>query len=255
MFDLLKSPRRKRLRETPLSVEQWALLEQAVPLLRGLDQAERERLAGLVQIFLDEKVFEGGRGFEVTADMKLVIAAEACLLLLHRRDEVPYPELVNVIVYAGAWRTSSRTHVGGGVVLETQGANLGESWSTDTVILSWDRVARDANQVDDGHNVALHEFAHQLDAQDGAVDGAPELPSRARYAAWARVFSGEFEALRAGQSEAIDDYGAQSPPEFFAVVTELFFERPAVMRAEHPELFAQLEAFYGFDPHTLHASR
>lgn len=251
MFDFLKSGRRHELRETPLTDAQWTTLDQAVPMLRGLPADKRIRLAGLVQIFLDEKHFEGGRGFEVDDDMKLIIAAEACLLLVHRSEEVPYPELVNVIVYESAWRTKRSQHMGGGVTLESEGANLGESWSIDTVILSWARVERDAKNGTDGHNVALHEFAHQLDAQDGTVDGAPELPSRARYASWSRVFSAEFDALRASQSSDIDYYGAESPPEFFAVVTEQFFEKPHLLAQNHPELFEELEKFYGLDPREL----
>lgn len=251
MFEFLKSGRRQELRDTPLSDAQWATLDDAVPMLRGLGASQRERLAGLVQIFLDEKHFEGGRDFEVTGDMKLVIAAEACLLLVHRGEQVPYPDLVNVIVYESAWRTKKREHLGGGVTLESEGANLGESWSIDTVILSWARVERDAKNDRDGHNVALHEFAHQLDAQDGSVDGAPELPTRERYASWSRVFSAEFDALRASTHSDIDYYGAESPPEFFAVVTEQFFEKPQALAQNHPELFAELEKFYGVDPRTL----
>lgn len=251
MFDFLKSGRRKQLRETPLDQAAWAMLDETVPMLRELPAERRARLGGLIQIFLDEKHFEGGRGFEVTEDMKLVIAAEACLLLVYRHEEVPYPDLVNVIVYESAWRTKRSEHLGGGVSIESDGANLGESWSVDTVILSWARVERDARNGTDGHNVALHEFAHQLDAQDGLVDGAPELPTRERYAAWSRVFSAEFETLRGSEQSDIDHYGAESPAEFFAVVTEQFFERPHSLQHNHPALFEQLEKFYGFDPRKL----
>lgn len=250
MFEFLKSGRRRELRETPLSESQWAVLDEAVPMLRGLAAERRARLAGLVQIFLDEKHFEGGRDFQVTDDMRLIIAAEACLLLVHRAEEVPYPDLVNVIVYESAWRTKKSQHLGGGVVLESEAANLGESWSIDTVILSWARVERDAKNLD-GHNVALHEFAHQLDAQDGSVDGAPNLPTRERYASWSRVFCEEFEALRSSERSVIDEYGAQSPPEFFAVVTEQFFEKPEELAQHHAELFEQLAKFYGLDPREL----
>jgi Mlc titration factor MtfA (ptsG expression regulator) len=251
MFEFLKSGRRQELRETPLTDAQWETLDADVPMLRGLAPDKRERLAGLVQIFLAEKHFEGGRDFEVTGEMKLVIAAEACLLLVHRGEEVPYPDLVNVIVYESAWRTKKSQHMGGGVTLESEGANLGESWSIDTVILSWARVERDAKNGQDGHNVALHEFAHQLDAQDGSVDGAPDLPSRERYASWSRVFSEEFDALRASKRSDIDYYGAESPPEFFAVVTEQFFEKPQSLALNHPELFEELQNFYGLDPREL----
>lgn len=248
MFDFLKGPRRKTLRETPLSTEQWKIVLDRVPLARKLDEAGRARLGGLMQIFLDEKNFEGGAGFVVTDEMKLVIAAEACLLLVHRDAEVPYPDLASIVVYATAWKTKRREHAGGRAVIEKEGINLGESWSKDLVVLAWDRVRADAQNAKDGHNVVLHEFAHQLDAEDGEVDGAPELPDRKRYARWANVFQPEFEALVEGHRSDIDRYGATNPAEFFAVVTEEFYEQPHSLAENHPALFAELVKFYGFDP-------
>ncbi len=181
--------------------------------------------------------------------MKLVIAAEACLLLVFRSDEVPYPELLSVVVYEGAWKTTRRTPMAG-VIAVREAANSGESWSRDLVILSWKDLRV--------NGVVLHEFAHQLDAADGAVDGAPELPTAARYAQWARIFGAEFERLVArfhrGLPSDIDPYATTNPAEFFAVVTEEFYEQPAVLAARHPELFAELETFYGVDPRTLTAS-
>jgi Mlc titration factor MtfA (ptsG expression regulator) len=248
MFDFLKAPRRRALRETPLSAEQWALVEDRVPLVRKLGPADRARLGGLVQIFLAEKTFEGGGGFTITDEVKLVIAAEACLLLVHRDVDVPYPDLVSIVVYPSAWRTKRRTRAGGGAVVEQEGVNLGESWSKDLVVLAWDRVKNDARNASDGHNVVLHEFAHQLDAEDGSVDGAPELPDRKRYAQWAKAFQPEFEALQEGLPSDIDRYGATNPAEFFAVVTEEFYEQPHALAENHPGLFRELVKFYGFDP-------
>jgi Mlc titration factor MtfA (ptsG expression regulator) len=137
------------------------------------------------------------------------------------------------------------------VVVESDEVRLGESWSRGTIVLAWDHVQRGASLLD-GHNVVLHEFAHQLDAEDGSVDGAPELGSRAHYRAWAQVLGAEYKELsdrvHAGRRSDIDAYGATSPPEFFAVVTELFFEQPTKLRARHPELYEELRSFYNQDP-------
>lgn len=252
MFDFLKGPRRKTLRETPLSTEQWKIVLDRVPLARKLDEAGRARLGGLMQIFLDEKNFEGGAGFVVTDEMKLVIAAEACLLLVHRDAEVPYPDLASIVVYATAWKTKRREHAGGRAVIEKEGINLGESWSKDLVVLAWDRVRADAQNAKDGHNVVLHEFAHQLDSESGGMEGAPALPSAAMYRDWARVLGREYgdliQQLHQGHHTLLDPYASTNPAEFFAVATEFFFERPVAMRTQHPALYEQLAKFYSQDP-------
>ncbi len=233
-----------------LTVSEWGVVDASVPFATQLSEVRRERLGGLIRQFLEEKQFDGGGGFVVTEEMKLVIAAEACFLLVFRSDEVPYPDLLSVVVYEAAWKTTRRTRMAG-VVAVQEGANSGESWSRDLVILSWKDLREDG--------VVFHEFAHQLDAADGAVDGAPELPTAARYAQWARIFGAEFEALAArfqrGLPSDIDPYATTNPAEFFAVVTEEFYERPTVLAARHPALFAELEAFYGVDPRTLAPAR
>ena len=113
--------------------------------------------------------------------------------------------------------------------------------------------------VHDGHNVVLHEFAHQLDQEDGSMDGAPDLGSRARYTAWARVLGDEYKELTervlSGKPSDIDDYGATNPPEFFAVVTEMFFEKPRQLRARHPDLYGVLAEFYHQDPASLSTTK
>ena len=120
------------------------------------------------------------------------------------------------------------------------------------VVLSWDDVRAGASDIHDGHNVVLHEFAHQLDQEDGAADGAPILDRRSQYVAWARVLGGEYERLRrasrAGKESVLDEYGATNPAEFFAVATECFFEKPAQLRRKHPELYEELKEYYRQDP-------
>lgn len=250
MFEFLKRPHRKRLRETPLPPGWGAIIERNVPLAKRLTPEERGRLDGLIQIFLDEKSFEGAGGLDLDDEIRVTIAAQACLLLVNRDVEAPYPELESIVVYPHAWRAQKRERAGG-VVLESEGVNLGESWSKDLVVLAWDRAKSDGRNAADGHNVVLHEFAHQLDAEGGAVDGAPAL-DRKHFGPWAQVLGAEFEELRAlvesGERSDIDAYGATNAPEFFAVVTEEFFEQPDQMAENHPQLYRQLVQFFRQDP-------
>ena len=181
--------------------------------------------------------------------------AQACLLLLHRESH-DYPGLDSILVYPHAYLAPTTEVAPGGIVVEGSSARLGESWVRGVVVLSWDDVISGARDRAHGHNVVLHEFAHQLDQEDGRADGAPILEHRGLYTAWARILSGEFERLRrevgAGRPTDIDPYGATNPAEFFAVVTEAFFERPAALKRRHPELYAELELFYKQDPLCLH---
>lgn len=226
------------------------MLERNVPLVRALPADDRTELERLVLAFIDDKHFEGAGGLVLTDEMKLTIAAQACILLLHRDTEV-YPNLDTIIVYPSTFVARTKTHEGY-VVTEEESARLGESWNRGVVILAWDAIASATTNIHDGHNVVLHEFAHQLDSEDGSMDGAPDLGSRGRYVAWARVLGDEYadlvERVNAGRRADIDPYGATSPPEFFAVVTEAFFEKPVQLRARHPELYAALADFYRQDP-------
>ncbi|MBX3188551.1 MAG: zinc-dependent peptidase [Labilithrix sp.] len=232
----------------------WAkILDERVPLARALPEADRHELEQLVVVFLDEKTFEGAGGLTITDEMRVTIAAQACLLLLHRDTDV-YPDLDTVVVYPSAYVAPETRHEGP-VVIEDESVRLGESWQRGLVVLAWDAVRGTMVNERDGHNVVLHEFAHQLDAEDGVVDGAPDLGKRARYATWARVLGDAYADLvariHAGRDTDIDAYGATSPPEFFAVVTEMFFEKPARLKARHPELYATLADFYQQDPAAL----
>jgi Mlc titration factor MtfA (ptsG expression regulator) len=250
MLDLFKNHRRAALRKEPLSVSERAIIARNVPYSAKLDAADRGELEGLVRIFLAEKSFEGCGGLELTEEIKVTIAAQASLLLLHRENDM-YPGVEAILVYPGAYRAPTRQSEGG-VVIEGEQARLGESWTRGVVVLAWDHVKHGAAQPADGQNVVLHEFAHQLDAEDGSMDGAPDLGARARYTTWAHVLGGEFgdlsRRLHEGLRTDIDPYGATNPAEFFAVVTEMFFEKPRAMSRRHPALYAELAAFYKQDP-------
>jgi Mlc titration factor MtfA (ptsG expression regulator) len=246
-----KKRRRARLMKTPLPPAQLAIIERNVPYYALLPPADRGELLGLVQVFLAEKHFEGCDGLEITDEMRLTIAAQACVLLLHRKTDF-FPLLVSILVYPHPFVATHKKRGPGGIVTEDTEELEGESWSTGALILSWDDVLRDMEDPHDGYNVVFHEFAHQLDDESGIADGAPALPTREMYAEWSRVFRAEYDALiKAAERHRhtlIDPYGTENPAEFFAVVTETFFELPDELKDEHPALYDLLSRFYLQDP-------
>lgn len=253
MFDFFKNRRRAELREQPLSEEERAILDKNIPYLSGLATEDRAELEVLVRIFVAEKSFEGCGGLELTDEIKLTIAGQACLLLLHRETDI-YPNVDAILVYPSAYRVPTEERDGFVVVLGDQ-TRLGESWQRGLVVLAWDHVLSGASEPHDGQNVVLHEFAHQLDSEDGVMNGTPDLGSaraRARYTSWAQVLGDEFDELsqrlHAGRRSDIDPYGATNPAEFFAVLTEMFFEKPRALKRQHAELYAELAEFYKQDP-------
>ncbi len=251
MFNLFKQYRRERLRSQPFPPAWLDIIKQNVPIYDRLSEADQRELHGHIQVFLAEKFFEGCGGLELTAEIKVTIAAQACLLLLHRVTNY-YPRLITILVYPHAYVARSIEPIGGGVVQEGETARLGEAWKDGVVVLSWDDVRRGTSDLHDGHNVVLHEFAHQLDQQDGSADGAPILEHRSQYVTWARVLRDEYEQLRRdaeqGRSGVLDKYGATNPAEFFAVATECFFEKPIQLRWKHTQLYAELKKYYRQDP-------
>jgi Mlc titration factor MtfA (ptsG expression regulator) len=180
----------------------------------------------------------------------VTIAAEACLLLLNQGWSV-YPKLMSILVYPNAFGVERENLRADGIVAKARHRLLGESWNAGKVILSWDDVVGGAADFRDGHNVALHEFAHQLDEASGSANGAPPL-RRNSYRTWARVFNRNFEDLKARslrhQPTVMDQYGVTNPAEFFAVATETFFEKPHQLHKTRPDLYAELQLYYQLDP-------
>ncbi|USN99227.1 MAG: zinc-dependent peptidase [Phycisphaeraceae bacterium] len=252
MLGFLRHRRRPRLMGTPLPDAWWAIIDRRVPMIRTMSPDDRAKLAGFVQVLLAEKSFEGCGGLEITDEIRVTIAAQAALPLLGLASPAFYPSLKTILVYPAAYSSRSPHRNPDGSVSEGFRARLGESWHRGPVVLSWADVVRGGADEDDGRNVVLHEFAHQLDSEDGSVNGAPPLPSAARYREWARVLGHEYaeliDDLHRGHGTLLDPYGSTNPPEFFAVATELFFERPRAMRERYPELYDQLAEFYGQDP-------
>jgi Mlc titration factor MtfA (ptsG expression regulator) len=254
VFDLFKSRRRARLRAKPVPEEWRRILERNLPVFNRLSPADQTELLGHTQVFLAEKHFEGAGGLELTDEIRVTIAGQACLLLLHR-DTDYYPELITVIVYPSGYTAHEDRHIGGGIWEEGGEDRLGHTGQRlSALVLAWDAVRHGAAEPDDGQNLVLHEFAHQLDFENQSSDGTPALATTGDYRAWARVMSAEFNALRrasyAGEPTLLDEYGATNPAEFFAVITEAFFERPRALKHRHPQLYAQLQRFYRQDPTT-----
>jgi len=254
VFDLFKSRRRARLRAAPTPPEWRSILERNLPIFNRLSPADQRELLGHTNVFLAEKHFEGAGGLDLTDEIRVTIAGQACLLLLHR-DTDYYPQLISIIVYPSGYTAREDRHIGGGIWEEGDEDRLGHTGlRLSALVLAWDAVRHGAAAPTDGENLVLHEFAHQLDFENQASDGTPDLETRGDYLAWARVMSAEFNALRnatdAGLPTLLDDYGATNPAEFFAVITETFFERPRALKKKHPRLYEQLQRFYKQDPTT-----
>lgn len=250
----LRRRRRARLRAQPFPEEWRELLRDEMVHYRRLPAGIRERVEGHVLVLLAEKNWEAAGGLELSDEMCVLIAAQASLLLLGEpdADATYFPRLYSIIVYPTAYWTTQHADVGSGQLIEYEQVNLGESWDLGSLILSWEEVDVDLDEPFDGHNVVLHEFAHQLDQADGTADGVPSLGSRDAYAAWSTVFQSAWDRqqrdLVRGRKPLLDPYGAEGPAEFFAVATEAFFERSRALRRGEPELYACLVDFYGVDP-------
>ncbi|MGO8836098.1 MAG: zinc-dependent peptidase [Limisphaerales bacterium] len=257
MFGFFKKRRRNRIRNRPFPSKWRDILESRYSMYSRLLPADRRELEGLIQVFLAGKQFEGCDGQEITDEVRVLIAAQACLLLLHRDTEC-YPRLHSILVYPSSYIAQTWHWEKDGTITEGDQARGGESWPHGAVVLAWDGAFAGAAEPDKSRNLVLHEFAHQLDQEDGVADGAPLLDGPTfsqtlqRYRTWARVLSQEFQQLRRaaedGRETVLDTYGAQNPAEFFAVATECFFERPGRLQERHPALYAQLKEFYRQDP-------
>lgn len=243
--------RRRRLRAAPIPAEWRPLIEHAMPVYARIPAKLRARLDGLVNQFVTEKEFVGCQGLTITLEMRLAIAAQACLLVLNRAASV-YDALFSVLVYPAAFIARDQHHDFAGVVHERERVLSGQAWDTHRIILSWEDVQASRDAPNDGYNVVYHEFAHYLDAEAGEVDGAPLLGDAEHYERWAHVMNEQFSQLRAatarGETTLLDPYGGEDEGEFFAVATEVFFERAADLKRDHPALYAELSGYYRLDP-------
>ncbi len=243
--------RRARVQRRPFPAAWRDILRRRMPLYARLPPDLQLQLKKHVQVLVAEKPFVGCAGLAVTDEMRVLVAAQAALLLLNRRAGY-FPGLRQVLLYPGAFRVERSEDDAAGLQHATRRVLSGESWQQGQVLLSWEDVLAGAADPQDGHNVVIHEFAHQLDQERGRANGAPWLGRREAYGPWAAVLGAEYAALRErlarGEGGLIDPYGATEPAEFFAVVSEHFFEQPAALAAAHPALFGQLAEYYRTDP-------
>jgi len=242
------------VRSRPFPAEWLSIIAYALPLYASLSAQEQKKLQQLMLLFIARKRFYGCNGLTITDEIRVTIAAQACLLLINHGWSL-YPKLQSILVYPTAFRVEREQQQADGTVANAGHNLLGESWSNGRVILSWDDVEHGATDFTDGQNVVLHEFAHQLDAESGSTNGAPALRHNT-YKSWATVFSDNFEDLRARslrrQNTVIDEYGTTNPAEFFAVATETFFEQPHQLHKRRPELYEELSQYYRVDPRLWH---
>lgn len=231
--------------------KQWlGIINRNVAIYHHLDRDRQRELQGHVQIFLKEKQFIGCLGLVVTEEMRVTIAAIACFLLFNRRHTY-FPNLRTILIYPNAY-VVTETVSDGLVVQQRQTTRLGESWKRDQLVLAWAQIAQDIKQWQDGHNVVLHEFAHQLDQEEEPTEGVPILPRQSDFDLWAEVMSRAYldlcDRLKRNKKTGINSYGATSPAEFFAVITETFFEKPTVLVKHYPDLYAVLQRYYHLNP-------
>jgi MtfA peptidase len=240
VFGYFRRKRRHRLRSTALPTEWLAIIERNVPFWVSLAQADRRELEGHIRVFLAEKHFEGCNGLELTDEIKVTIAANACLLLLGLEPDC-FRRVRSVLVYPTEFR-----------VPEYQGGRLGEAWYRGPVVLTWDTVVPGGRHYLEGRNVVLHEFAHQLDYLDGEINGTPPLRDAEQAERWRGVMTAEYDKLvkdcTRGRATLLDEYATKNPAEFFAVATECFFEQPVRTRRRHPLLYDLLREYYRLDP-------
>ena len=246
---------RQKVVKRPFPSSWRIILKQRMPYFRSLPTDLQLQLKDLIQVFIDEKEFIGCDGIVIDDEMRVTIAAQACLLLLNRKTNF-YPKLKQILVYPSVFIVKGHEQHIGGVVGEKQRLLSGKSWEFGKVVLSWQTTQDDAADPRDGSNVVIHEFAHQLDQEDGNANGAPILSSIHDYSSWSEVLTREFAQLQSHAQQNTPSifsyYGATNPAEFFAVITEVFFERPQEFYHSHKELYTELSHFFKLDPINWH---
>lgn len=241
--------RARVLKRAQLNDDTWRRALARVSLARGFDADELHRLRELVILFLHEKTIEAASTVRLDDDMRLLIAIQACVPILNLGLDC-YAGWHAVIVYPQQFRPQHEYVDDADVVHVDDDLKMGESWEHGPVILSWEDVQNSG--ANDGFNLVIHEFAHKLDMLDGAANGAPPLHANMNLAQWSQVFTAAYAnfCARVERDEAteIDPYASESPAEFFAVLSEAFFEIPLVVRQRYPQVYAQLALYYRQDP-------
>ncbi len=249
-----KAYQRRKVWLQPFPASWRRVLQRRVPIVQRMPVDLQLQLKKHMQVFIAEKAFIGCAGLQVTEDMRVVVAAQACLLLLNRPADY-FRNVRQILMYPHAFVVSRTSVDMAGVQQDNRQALAGESWTQGQVILSWHDTLEGAAIDNDGRNVVIHEFAHQLDQENGSATGAP-LPILGNHAydaqRWQQVMAQSFAQLqheaKNGIPGLLNHYGAQDPAEFFAVISEAFFEQAALLATEYPAAYAELKAYYQVDP-------
>ncbi len=211
-----------------------------------LGDADRERMEDLIRVFLADKSFEGTRGFEPSEEMKVQIAAQACLLILGLNYDF-YDDVTSVIVSPTIVYHNGPRHLDGGIVSDDHAALSGQAMLHGPVLIAWDRLSDQALHPDRGHNVVFHEFAHKLDMRNGSGNGVPPMSAELKQR-WEPALRSILQRLRQGNAVSLDGYGGTNPAELLAVATEAFFDIPVRLQRDEPDLYGLLRSFYRQDP-------
>jgi Mlc titration factor MtfA (ptsG expression regulator) len=252
MWSAFRTWRRNRiLAGAKLDERAWRLALRRLPFAQGLSAHERKRLQELTILFLHDKRFSTTHDLRLNDAMRLHVAVQACVLILNLGIEF-YRGWREIIVYPAEFVPRHEYTDEIGVVHQGDEAYAGEAWLHGPVILSWADVAE--TEYPDGVNVVIHEFAHKLDMLDGSANGYPPLHRGMSRRDWAETFRAAYEdfceRVDRGEETVIDPYASENPAEFFAVMSEAFFELPHVVHEEYPGVYAQLSGFYRQDPRT-----
>ena len=257
LYKQYQRKQREKIYHQPFPAEWTVILENNFPLYLKLPDELKQQLQSHINVFINEKAFYGCDDLEVTDEIRVTIAAQACILLLNKPGNY-FPNFQTILVYPGKFM-STQTYYDGYIQGKHKTVRLGESWRRGPVVISWQDAKAGAQNSQDGENVVMHEFAHKLDEENPDYEGLPVLSNSAHYESWAKVMSGEYNKLQQqydrGHKDLIDHYGATSPAEFFAVITEIFFERPRALQNKHSALYEELVKFYRVNPKNWYKSK
>ncbi len=250
MFQFIRNWLEHRIiRRSTITSTEWDKAFASLPLLKGLTADEKHALRDLAILFIDDKTFEGADELTVTQSMAMIIALQACLPLL-KTGLKSYDGWHTVIIYPTGFAPERVIRDEYGVEHHVQSSLAGEAWLRGPVVLAWDETEHAG--IIDGHNLVIHEFAHKLDMLNGDANGFPPLHAQMNSVAWGEAFTAGFEDIQnncnRGENIGIDCYGATSPAEYFAVLSEVFFERPEVVQQHSAAVYEQLRQYYGQDP-------
>lgn len=237
------------IKKSTITNNEWEVALVSLPILNGLSKDELSRLKKLVILFMHHKVFEGAYELKISRNMALIIALQACLPILNLGLPC-YDNWVSIIVYPTGFAPERTITDENGVVHNVKSNLSGEAWQRGPIVLAWDDA--ETAGIIDGHNLVVHEFSHKLDMQNGVANGFPPLHADMQIDKWVSAFTAGFKHFqkkcKSGHVYGIDCYAATSPAEFFAVLSEVFFERPSILKKHYADIYEQLRKYYKQDP-------